>query len=617
MATTFKTNPVSLSELLRDCARGDIQLPDFQRSWVWDDERIQNLIASVSQAFPVGALMALRTGGDVHFHPRPVQGVSSDEVGRPSSLLLDGQQRMTSLYQALMRQEVIRTRNTKGLAVNRFYYIDMRKALDPDCAREDAIVAVGEDKTVKGAFGKVAVDVSTQDAEFEQLLFPLNRVFDKAKWQTGFWKYWMRRDQFDAMEALWQAFDDRVIANFEGYLVPVIELGSGTSREAICLVFEKVNTGGKALDAFELVTAMYAADGFRLRDDWSAREKRLHQYPVLKSIGAIDFLQTISLLHSAEVRAQRAAAGDGELPAISATRASLLRLPLHSYERHADRVEQGFVLAAKFLRRQRIYRVLDLPYRSQLVPLAATLADAPDILEHATRFDRLSRWYWCGVFGELYGGATETRMARDYAEVPRWTVGEGAEPTTVTDASFRSDRLASMTSRLSAAYKGVNARLMDVGALDFRSGQPFEQSTFFDESVDIHHIFPRAWCLKQGIAPGVFNSIVNKTPLSAKTNRILGGTAPSTYLSRLEKGGTLAPPIPSGDLDGYLHSHGIDAGTLRADDFARFMQARREALIALIERAMGKSVYRDTTEEVGTALDDGEAEALDLESLDA
>lgn len=616
MPTTFKTNPVSLSELLKECGKGEIQLPDFQRSWVWDDDRIQSLIASISQAFPVGALMTLKSGGDVNFHPRLIQGAPGG-VGTPTSLLLDGQQRMTSLYQALVRREVIRTRNAKGLAVNRFYYLDMLKALDPGVAREDAIVAVDSDKTIKGPFGKIERDVSRDEFEFDQLMFPLNRVFDKSKWQTSFWRHWMKRERLDEMEALWQRFDDEVVANFETYLVPVIELGSGTTREAICLVFEKVNTGGKPLDAFELVTAIYAADGFRLRDDWSARERRLHTHPVLKSIGAIDFLQAVSLLHSARTRADRLGAGDTDPPAISATRASLLRLPLDAYKHYADTIEQGFVLAAKFLRRQRIYRVLDLPYRSQLVPLAATLAQSPGILEHAARFDRLSRWYWCGVFGELYGGATETRMAKDYVEVANWTAGDGAEPTTVTDASFRSDRLASMTSRLSAAYKGINARLMDVGALDFRSGQPFEQTMFFDESVDIHHIFPRAWCVKQGIKPAVFNSIVNKTPLSAKTNRILGGTAPSAYLGRLEKGGALAPPISAGQLEGYLLTHKIGAGALRSDDFARFMQERREALIGLVEQAMGKSVYRDQTEENVAPIDDGEEEVIDAEALAA
>ena len=57
--STFQTNPIDLNKLLDDCHRGLLQLPDFQRSWVWDEDRIKSLIASVSRAFPVGALMSL------------------------------------------------------------------------------------------------------------------------------------------------------------------------------------------------------------------------------------------------------------------------------------------------------------------------------------------------------------------------------------------------------------------------------------------------------------------------------------------------------------------------------------------------------------------------------
>ena len=59
-----------------------------------------------------------------------------------------------------------------------------------------------------------------------------------------------------------------MLENFKSYRVPVISLDRSTSKEAVCVVFEKVNTGGKALDAFELVTAMYAASGHELRKDW-------------------------------------------------------------------------------------------------------------------------------------------------------------------------------------------------------------------------------------------------------------------------------------------------------------------------------------------------------------
>src|SRR4051794_39821014 len=102
--STFKTNPLRLQDLLKDCHEGKLQLPDFQRSWVWDEDRIKSLIASVSRAFPIGALMTLETGGTVDFKPRLIEGAPSAAPGtKPSALLLDGQQRMTSLYQVALR----------------------------------------------------------------------------------------------------------------------------------------------------------------------------------------------------------------------------------------------------------------------------------------------------------------------------------------------------------------------------------------------------------------------------------------------------------------------------------------------------------------------------------
>src|SRR5206468_1935882 len=108
--STFQTNPFDLNKLLENCHRGNLQLPDFQRSWVWDEDRIKSLIASVSKAFPVGALMTLETGGEVDFKPRPVEGAPAAAAdSKPQSLLLDGQQRMTSLYQVGLRGKVVET----------------------------------------------------------------------------------------------------------------------------------------------------------------------------------------------------------------------------------------------------------------------------------------------------------------------------------------------------------------------------------------------------------------------------------------------------------------------------------------------------------------------------
>src|ERR1700687_1141536 len=137
--STFQTNPFDLHKLLEECHRGSVQLPDFQRSWVWDEERIRSLIASVSRAFPIGALMSLNTGGPVNFKPRPVEGATIEaKQTAQQSLLLDGQQRMTSLYQVTLRGKVVETITPKNKKVKRWFYIDITKCLD-NIEREEAV----------------------------------------------------------------------------------------------------------------------------------------------------------------------------------------------------------------------------------------------------------------------------------------------------------------------------------------------------------------------------------------------------------------------------------------------------------------------------------------------
>jgi hypothetical protein len=613
--STFKTNPIDLIELLEDCHRGKLQLPDFQRSWVWDEDRIKSLIASISRSFPVGALMALDTGGEVNFKPRPVEGAPAEAKEKaPQSLLLDGQQRMTSLYQVSLRNKVVETVTPKNKKVKRWFYIDIQKALDPTVDREEAVFGVPEDRIIRTDFGReVMLDLSTPSSEYAALMYPLTQVFDWDRWQDGFDQHW-RGDEHDEMRETFRTFKRQVLENFKSYRVPVISLDRATSKEAVCVVFEKVNTGGKALDAFELVTAMYAAEGHELRKDWYGDDEHKGRYRrfvdtmrpadseagILANVPNTDFLQAISLFYTRERRreAERAGKTGKELPAVIGNRQALLNLPLSAYKQYESQVEHGFVQAAKFLHMQHIYRIFDLPYQSQIVALAAIIADIGEAWEHEANRTKLVRWYWNGVFGELYGSAVESRIARDFIEVPRWLQG-GPEPSTVSEVIFRADRLKTMRMRLSAAYKGVNALLMKEGAQDFRSGQKFDHTVFFGENVDIHHIFPQDWCKKRGIQPAVYDSIINKTPLSYRTNRIIGGVAPSKYLTKLEEGDEQTPAIERNKLDDYLRTHLIDPTILRSDDFDTLMGDRQRQLLTLIEQATGKPAYTGDTIEEG------------------
>ncbi len=460
--TTFDTNPVLLQSLLKTCEDGKLQLPDFQRSWVWEEERIMSLIASVSRGFPMGALMSLKSkiGEGVIFARRPIEGAPAAAAQtQPEQLLLDGQQRMTSLYQSCMRRQVVATITAKKRLVKRWFYIDIRKALNAEADRDSAIFAVQEDRKIKENFDKdIVLDLSSAQLEYENLMYPLNQAFNWDTWQEEFGDYWIGKDKSE-MREVFKQFKNDVLKNFAEYQVPVIALGADTPHEAVCLVFEKVNTGGKALDAFELLTAMYAAQGHKLRDDWLGDEKsddtdlrlgvqkRLANFGraagqaqgVLANVASTDFLQAIALLHTKELRLAAMAdksKKESEWPAVRATRQSLLDLPLVAYKKHRNAVRTGFERAAKFLRQQQIHRVIDLPYQTQLVPLAAIFAEIGDKAEHDTNIKKLARWYWCGVFGELYGSAVESRFAKDILEVPAWLDG-GAEPSTVADGVLR------------------------------------------------------------------------------------------------------------------------------------------------------------------------------------
>ena len=161
----------------------------------------------------------------------------------------------------------------------------------------------------------------------------------------------------------------------------MIELKKETTKEAVCLVFEKVNTGGVQLSVFELVTASYAADGFNLRRDWfgeggtKGRRAGLAGKPLLKDTAETDFLQGVSLLHTHErQRADLAAGKTGkEVTGVSAKREHILAMPLDAYRNWADRLTKGFVEADQFLRHLGFHHPNFLPYRAQLIPLAATL----------------------------------------------------------------------------------------------------------------------------------------------------------------------------------------------------------------------------------------------------
>ncbi|MCX5057539.1 MULTISPECIES: DUF262 domain-containing protein [unclassified Streptomyces] len=595
---------VKLKDVLADVASGSLQLPDFQRNWKWDDDRIRAIIATVTLDYPLGVVMTLQTGGATRFRSRTLTGARPDGDPAADLLLLDGQQRLTSLFQALWLDAPVETADARNKPIERWYYVDIAKAVGPPADRDEAILSVPADKVLRTDFNRtVVLDLSTTENECAAGVFPLHLVFDAQRVNQWMMSY-VKADE-DRNWDLWGQFDDLVLQQVRAFQVPMIRLAASTSMDAVCAVFERVNTGGVPLNVFELLTATYAGDReyvdgtgdyYQLPEVWREIKQGLAaKYPVFgrldssieNGLSSIDFLQAIALVRTWE----RKQAGIGST--VSCKRRDLLDLPLADFVRLAPKLAEAFAWVGDFLERQCIVRPSDLPYKTQLVPLAAVRAILDTALDSLGAEEKTEQWYWCGVLGEMYGGSTETRFTRDVEQLVPWIAQEDRAPDTVTDAFFFADRLDSLTTRNSAAYKGIYALLIKQGAVDWHyTDSPLNPGRLDEYSVDVRQVFPKTW-FRRGNSEGLpTNSIVNKTPLSYRAAMDMTG-APASYVSTMVAASDMRPEW----FDDVLATHLIDPEALRDNDYERFYNDRSKQLQDLVHAAMGKrTMLRDLAE---------------------
>jgi hypothetical protein len=148
--------------------------------------------------------------------------------------------------------------------------------------------------------------------------------------------------------------------------------------------------------------------------------------------------------------------------------------------------------------------------------------------------------------------------------------------------------LDSLRSRNSAAYKGIHVLVLREGARDWYWKAGIKDLDADEIALDVHHIFPKKWCEQQGIAKDRYDCLLNKTTISYKANRKIGGEAPSSYLARIQKEPQVG--LEDSEMDALLESHVLAASLLRADQFDDFLEDRRKRLCDLIGTAMGKPV---------------------------
>ncbi len=568
---------------------GEIQLPDFQRKWIWDDEQIKSLLESVIRGFPINSIMILECDADnTKFSCRTIQGVGAVNT-KPQFLILDGQQRLTSLFGAIFSDKPVEINKSKKNEL--FYYVDMKKAIASvknSSEVEDIVISVPPSKKLKSK--GVNWDLSTPEKEFAADMFPLNKIF-------GGTRHWLRSyEKFhddDRAEQFADDFDEKIISKISSYEIVAIILEKNTSLEAVCKIFENVNRGGEKLGTFDLLTSIFAAkkdengEPVKLRKDWEAVQKNFEDkgLNILKVVDCSDFITALTLFVSYRNRSGK--------NSVSCKGEDILKLKFEDYICCKGDIIGGFVEAGKFLEEEGISTIKYLPYKSQLIPMAAIFAELKlSEKENASSRIKIRQWYWCCVFSESYKDGQGSRYAKDIVQVMKW-INKREEPEIIRKTQIGALRLMNLKSTQSAAYKGMISMIFKNGARDFLIGRNMGSSADYAESIEIHHIFPKKYCAAQKISADKYDSIANKTLILKNTNRTIRDDPPSVYLEKMEHKSGLS----CAEMDEILEKHFIDAELCRADNFQKFIVARAKKILDAVENLTGRKISgRDSPE---------------------
>jgi hypothetical protein len=568
MSLIEDTNPRTLKELLGDIDWRRTALPDFQHNFVWEPTATKELIVSIAKGFPAGSILRVRDEKRI-FAAREFAGAPKLDGHKHTFLVLDGQQRLTSLYQAFF-----------GVGEYR-YYLDLKMLIDG----KDFEEAISYER----AKSKIAAVRESFERQARELVLPLS-VLREGAGQFFEWTHKVANskeagDGSHIHDDLYK-ISEQWLRPIGEYQFPVVTLSNETGLDALCSIFETLNNTGVKLGAFELLTATLWPKQINLRDRWKVAQRN---YSIIEDFKVDPYyvLQAISL-------------ASRDRP--SCKRGDVLKLQAEDIETWWDGVTHGLAVGLEILHDDcKVLLPKWLPYQTMLVPLAAVLAKSglPKGPEAGAHKERLKQWFWCAVFGQAYENSSNSQSAKDFSELVRW-LGGGSAPETVSTMRFDPGVLRDVTPRQRSLYCGTICLILSGagGARDFHSTSFITRKLINEQGIDDHHIFPANYLEKNGInSSRLRDCVLNRTLIDRETNQTISNHAPSDYFKAIRK----TPDFP---FDSVLASHCLPTGAdspFWNDDYEAFLGWRQRKLWEEIKRVTGIGDVADLESEAEAA----------------
>ncbi|MBQ9003250.1 MAG: DUF262 domain-containing protein [Eggerthellaceae bacterium] len=527
-------------QLIAQIEEGRIKIPQFQRKFVWSVEESAALLDSIIKGYPIGTfifwdtqerLRSVRNIGDIELPETP--------DGRYVQYVLDGQQRITSLYVSYKGAKVL---GDDGKLVDYGeVYVDLT------ASEEDQVIIV---------------DVSGRDADsvvrFDRLM---NDPFAVAQEHPD------HASKLDEYRKAFLAYP---------YSVIIME---DASIDVATEVFTRINVGGKALSNFEIMAARVYDDGkgFDLAEKCDELLERLEQVDY-ETISRTTILQTISVCMTK-----------------SCTKKQILRLDKNQFISVWDDAASAIESAVEYFKQAYKIPVSRLlPYNALIVPFAYYFYNHPEtpLGEHQVW---LQDYFWRVVINSRFSSALESKIGQDILRFDSMLSGQKPANDELVDICVQAlDERGSV--RTSYAFiKGMlcilaarQPRSLKDGALVNISNNWLKQAN----SKNYHHFFPKAFLKKQGIDAWRANHIGNITIVDDFLNkRMIRDKAPSAYTEEFAR----MNPNLTADLETHLIGDLEEFGIL-GDDYEEFLKQRlqrfQEELIARLVLTEGDRVER-------------------------
>lgn len=548
------TNSKSLLDLLDRINSGDMVLPDFQRDFVWEPSATQALIVSIANNYPAGSILRVRDRQRA-FSSRAFEGApeaSSDYT----FLVLDGQQRLTSLYQVFY-----------GVGDHR-YYLKIQNLIDGEDF-EDSIFYLRHNRS------RVA-RLERFETQAEQLILPLSVL---QKGSTGFAK-WSRNvartrpgAEREQLEDQLQALEEQWIDRLDHYVFPVVTLSAETEPAALCTIFETLNRTGVKLSVFELLTARFWSQEIQLRDLWDQAKA---EHPLIEQFEVDPYYVLMAIALAAH-----------KTP--SCKRSDVLNLTADQVTNWWQPVITALARALAILQDDCwVLQPKWLPYSTMLAPMAAALAKAavPAGVAVGAQREQIKRWFWCSTYSQAYENSPNTQSARDVNELIPWLKGSSAQaPEHVRSFSFQPEVLREVTPRQRSLYRATICLALASGdrPLDFHSRAVLNRQLLTSSGIDDHHLFPAHYLEEQGVEKRWRDCVLNRCLIDSHTNQRIQCQEPSAYMAELRD----EPNFPmEAVLSSQLIPHGTDSG-LWTNNWETFWNQRLQLINTALQYATG------------------------------